>query len=1830
MSPNIHRGIHTRLWAPFVFFIALGLTSCGDNNEPGTTPPGSNKDMTSPEDMSGMGDMGTPEDMTSPEDMSQPSDMKGPVDMTTPPEDMGPEDMEAPVDMGMDMEMPPSCTDECSQGELVCEGDGAYRICGQYDVDACLEPSPPINCAQGYVCDSGRCVTECRDECSLGGTICLDEQTVQVCGNFDQDACVESGGNVACPAGERCEQGGCVPTGEACTDECAQMGDSVCFGDTTRVCGEFDSDSCLDLGPPTACALGDVCLDGQCAAGCVDECPSQGTMECVGDSVRVCGNLDQDSCLEWSSPSPCPSDKACSEGACVDMCADECGAAGTAVCSPDGVGVSFCGQYDTDSCLDRSSPVPCPDGFGCQNGLCVATCTNDCAAGTSRCAADGLSLETCGDFDNDPCLEFGGAAACPGGAACSQGACDVACTDECPAQDDVECVGNARRTCGQFDIDSCLEWSSNQACQAWEMCSAGVCELGTTPHVIVINELSYDSEGLDSGAGTTVFLELWGPSSASLDGWAVVGIDGNSGTETARIALDGEVIGADGYFVIAHPQGDAALLGAADITSSDVDFQNGPDSVVLEWRGRPVDALGYGSFSGAQTFAGEGSAASSTAPGQSLTRDANHTDTDDNAADFTVNTIPTPRDVLLGCIDECTNMGTSQCNGPQIQTCGNFDADSCLELSAPMACPGGETCQGGSCQPPCMNECPNQGDTQCMGNQIITCGDYDADSCLEWSAATSCPMSQVCVVDQCQSANAPEVVLITPQGTVQTTQGNTHRILVDATPASSRSITKVDFYANNNLIGSTTVPPHEVNYVVPAATPTNTLISLQAIATDSTNEAGVSAYAYLDVRNDLPVADFTATITNTTTVTVDASSSTDTETPSAQLEVCWDWDNDNNCDTPFSTDKIATHDYGVSGTYTIRAKVRDPQGQVSETTRQISFMDIQYLGGTDINTTLWYGTIIVTGDLRVPAGQTLTIAPGTSVLFVNADVEAPLGVGDYGLLIEGELIVNGTPSEPVVFSGQDMAAKMPGGWDRITITGSTPSSLTNAVIEYADVGLDVRNGSTFTNVTVRKTSSDCILLSNADNAMLSDVAVFECGQDGVRVINGSNNVLATGLSSQNNTRDGISVADNSTVSIGMSLLSGNGDDGAQIDGAVLDVSDSTIEDNTERGLHFIADANGDITRNQIRNNGAEGIGLFTTSSGSPDPVINLNNIYTNATTGSTSIEEVATSGTLSASYTCCSSTGSTSGTYTAPAGKTIRRVYVSFNEAVNSSSIDGYLLDGSGNILQSFETDFNGWVYVDANTTSLRVRVRDTGYSSSVDTISATRVELISNSGDWDVVAAIDSGTVDMRHNYLGVFPDVLSKVSLNRAVALDLQGFVGVLFDPTTWDRGPYVGGESLTTTTWSGTTYVTGNVTIPVGEVLTVTAGSRIEFVAHDQDLDGDGDWSITALGQMNLNGAVNNEVVVAPYGVATGNAYQTIGINGSGAEASSWNDVIVSGGERGLSLITAGGTFTRVDITGGSGDGVYVTGGSGAVFDELTVSDAGRDCVHTESNTNVRFEHPDLRNCGRHGAAILSGGTTTIEDGTIRDNAEDGIYVEDSSPKLDYNIITYNGRNGIRYEGSGASTGQRNIIKFNDGAGVAVWGDSQSPTPTLQYSNVYGNAVTGVILPTEQMTSGTLSASYTCCSSTGSTSGTYTAPAGKTIRRVYVSFNEAVNSSSIDGYLLDGSGNILQSFETDFNGWVYVDANTTSLRVRVRDTGYSSSVDTISATRVELVGHDPTESYEMVVNTDTGTTTAKFNYWTPSIGDVPNRIYELRASSADYTGFTGIEYTDAGPRP
>lgn len=1727
----------------------------------------------------------------------------------------------------------PGCVDECEAGEQVCDGDAGYRSCGQHDEDSCLELSAVVTCTDGSVCETDRCVAPCRDECPVGGTLCADENTVATCGNFDSDICRESGSPISCGSGERCEQGTCVDENTACTNECANAGEVVCFGDAVRTCGSFDSDACLDLGPPVACGPGDVCSAGQCQAFCVDECSTPGEDECAGDGVRTCGDADNDGCLEWSAAVACTGGTYCSEGSCVETCTDECAMAGQAVCTPDGTGVSQCGQFDSDACLDRSSGTACPTGFSCQGGLCVATCTNDCDPGDpQQCASNGDAVQTCGNYDADPCFEWGGDVTCPDGAVCTGGSCQIACTDECTTPNVAVCnAGNTGfSTCGQWDVDSCLEYTSETLCQPYEVCNSGACELGPTPHDIVINELVFNSQGTDSQTGNTLFLELFGPPNASLDGYAIAAINGSDGSVYSTISLNGEVTGADGYYVIAHPTGDPALLAVADLTDSKVDFQNGPDSVQIRWRNRVVDALGYGTFGANDRFAGEGSPVASPAEGRSLSRDANHTDTDDNSADFTSPAVPTPREQTTTCMDMCTP-GATRCTGSQIETCiQNADADDCYEWGPAAACPMGEACVGSTCQPPCSNECPQQGDTQCVGSEVSTCGNYDADACVEWSVAAACPNNQQCVANACQDATAPEVVLISPQGTIQTTQGNVHRILVDATPYAGRQISTVRYFANNVEVGSTNTTPHEWFYTVPANQPTNSQIVIQAKAQDSLGFTGSSAFAYLDVKNDAPNASFTATITNTTTATVDGSASSDTETASADLEVCWDWDNNGTCDTPFSTNKIVTHDFGASGTYTIRMMVRDAVGQTSSTTRQISFADIQYIGGSNVTTTLWYGTIIVTGDITVPANNTLTIAEGTNILFVYADVDAPANVGDYRITVDGNLVVNGTAANPVVFSGQSASAKKQGGWDRIVLNGAG-SVINHAIVEYGDIGIEAKSNVVMNNVEVRQASTDCIRLDNADNAKLNDVNVHDCANDGVAVINGSTAVDFDALSSTTNGRHGVRVSTGSNLTIVNSLMSGNSADGLYADSSAttINLSDSTVESNVRAGLFIGGNTTGVITRNQIRQNGAEGVGLFTEASGQPAVTVQYNNIYSNAATGSAVVGSVNTN--ITASYTCCGSS-STSSAYTAPANTEIRRVYVNYNEGTEYGSyVSGQLLDQNGAVLRNYTSDTAGWVYLPTGVTAIRVRVGDTNSSSSTDTITASQVEYVGQTGDHEVVAATESGLVDMRYNYLGTFPNVLGRVSMARTNALNLHGFVGVAFGPT-WDVGPYkagaVGGQ-----TWSGTIYITGDVTIPANEALTIAPGTQVLFVNHDQNLDLEGDFSITATGAMNVNGTLASVVRFAGYGPVEADMFQTINLNGSTTNASSWTDVLIENAKTGVTL-RGGSTLVRVESRSDTGNGFDILSGTNASLTRCVADGSNANGVNVSTATAVTISRLTSRNHIGHGVVVQNQGNADILDSTIRDNGGHGVLIERSSPTLSYNLITYNGGDGVHVTNQASPSITYSVIKFNDGAGVSAWtGVNGSATPTANYNNIYSNAVTG----NKVVVTGNagISASYTCCGSS-STSSAFTAPADHTIRRVYVNYNEGTEYGSyVSGQLLDQNGTVLRNYTSDTQGWVYLPEGVTAIRVRVGDTNSSSSTDTISAAQVEMVTNDPAALYEFYSATEAGTSDAKFNYWTPDIGNVPNKIYQLRPGSVDYTGFTGAEYPSGpvsaiGPRP
>lgn len=107
---------------------------------------------------------------------------------------------------------------------------------------------------------------------------------------------------------------------------------------------------------------------------------------------------------------------------------------------------------------------------------------------------------------------------------------------------------------------------------------------------IYINEVDYDQPGTDDAE----FIELVGPDGASLDGYAIVLVNGFNGTVYDSLDLTGRVIPNDningyGFFVVG-----AATVPNVDSIPPSWTIQNGsPDGILLKLNGVVVDGFSY-------------------------------------------------------------------------------------------------------------------------------------------------------------------------------------------------------------------------------------------------------------------------------------------------------------------------------------------------------------------------------------------------------------------------------------------------------------------------------------------------------------------------------------------------------------------------------------------------------------------------------------------------------------------------------------------------------------------------------------------------------------------------------------------------------------------------------------------------------------------------------------------------------------------------------------------------------------------------------------------------------------------------------------------------------------------------------------------------------------------------------------------------------------------------------------------------------------------------------------------------------------------------------------
>jgi hypothetical protein len=107
----------------------------------------------------------------------------------------------------------------------------------------------------------------------------------------------------------------------------------------------------------------------------------------------------------------------------------------------------------------------------------------------------------------------------------------------------------------------------------------------------------------------------------------------------------------------------------------------------------------------------------------------------------------------------------------------------------------------------------------------------------------------------------------------------------------------------------------------------------------------------------------------------------------------------------------------------------------------------------------WTGEVLLTGDVTVPSGLTLTIEPGTSVKFLalNDDQGGGSNSSRSELIVHGSLVAEGTQDLPIVFTSS-AASPAKGDWYGIKVVLAATAetvSLSHCTVEYASLGLSV-------------------------------------------------------------------------------------------------------------------------------------------------------------------------------------------------------------------------------------------------------------------------------------------------------------------------------------------------------------------------------------------------------------------------------------------------------------------------------------------------------------------------------------------------------------------------------------------------------------------------------------------------------------------------------------------------------------------------------------------------------------------------------------------------------
>ncbi|MBI5696027.1 MAG: right-handed parallel beta-helix repeat-containing protein [Nitrospirae bacterium] len=253
----------------------------------------------------------------------------------------------------------------------------------------------------------------------------------------------------------------------------------------------------------------------------------------------------------------------------------------------------------------------------------------------------------------------------------------------------------------------------------------------------------------------------------------------------------------------------------------------------------------------------------------------------------------------------------------------------------------------------------------------------------------------------------------------------------------------------------------------------------------------------------------------------------------------------------------------------------------------------------------WSGTVTIDGVVQFAPEATLTILPGTTVLFSKTDTDGD-GIGENELYVQGRIIANGTPDKPITFTSSE-ETKRPGDWGALNIMVSEgqQNELSNCIMEYGYRGFHMHfSKATLTACKLRDnylgiqcqdselSVTGCEITRNRGAIVFKDSKlvirdnVISDNYWGIRFLYGEAEL--TGNTISGNMINGVTFRENKVKAAG-NILTGNRK-GFSAEMSEVDMRGNVVRGSVESGL-YLKHATGAVSGNVFSGNGNAGVSI---------------------------------------------------------------------------------------------------------------------------------------------------------------------------------------------------------------------------------------------------------------------------------------------------------------------------------------------------------------------------------------------------------------------------------------------------------------------------------------------------------------------------------------------------------------------------------------------------------------------------------------------------------------